>query len=75
MHVVRAEIRVLFVFKSFKDETPLVFSILGMYGSRLGPIEYVPKLAAADEELPLTLQLHPAGLCSERREGCSVACT
>ena len=28
-------------------------------GSRLGPIEYVPNLNAADEELPITLQIHP----------------
>ena len=29
IHVLRAKIRVLFVFKSLKDETPLVFSIPG----------------------------------------------
>ena len=31
IHVLRNKIRVLFVFKSLKDETPLVFSILGYY--------------------------------------------
>ena len=31
----------------------------GRGGCRLGPIEYVPKLAMADEELPVTLQMHP----------------
>ena len=29
IHVLRTKIRVLFVLKSLKDETPLVFSILG----------------------------------------------
>ena len=33
MHVLRTKIdSVLFVFSSFKDETPLVFSILGVHG-------------------------------------------
>eukprot|EP01051_Picozoa_sp_SAG22_P010023 SAG22_NODE_877_length_6715_cov_28.285369_4_plen_367_part_00 len=32
---------------------------VGPQGARLGPIEYVPALSKADEELPITLQLHP----------------
>ena len=31
----------------------------GPRGGRLGPIEYVPTLRASDEELPITMQVHP----------------
>ena len=30
IHVLRTKMRVLFVFESFKNESPLVFSILGV---------------------------------------------
>ena len=61
IHVLRAKIRVLFVFKSLKDDTPLVFSILGRQQRD------VPPLRAAAHHL--RRERHEACGADEWRDG------
>ena len=74
----RTKIRVLFVFKSLKDETPLVFSILVVRGgvrARLAVALLAVQAHALAHDVGLLLALVQVGLLGEAQRGlCVCAC-